>query len=723
MNKLILNVSILLIFVSCTKNKAVESNENKAVSETFFNKEIKDPYWYLEDIKDSSVINWLKEQEKKSKEIIDKIKGRQALLEQINTFEDSKPFTITKLRITDNNYYFYLKKKPTDVVAKLFYRKGFAGKEIELYNPLNFKPDTHKKYLINYIKPSWDASKIVISLTEGGKEISEMVILDVKSKKLYPEVIDHCWPSALGNVKWLPDNARFIYTYIPDLDKSSKNYILNTSSVIHRIGTDPKQFKVLFSKKNNPTINIKEEDFPEVTIANPNDSYIFSYVLGATNYFDSYYSPITNIDSRKIKWNPLFKKEDKIKTFFILKNTIVYLTSKNASNFKICKTSLKNPNFKNPITLVAEDSTAVITDLAMTNKGLFYVKTKNGVEAKLFWLHNKTNQEIKLPKPAGHINVSSKGYQYDDLWISIRGWTTKDSRYRYDYKNNRFEEENLAPVQYYPELDNVIIKEIEVPSYDGVMVPLSIIYKKGTKKNKNNRVLINAYGAYKWSNAPNLHPYLLNWVRSGGLYAVAHVRGGGEKGDAWHKAGFKTTKPNTWKDLIACTEYLIDENYTNPNKMATWGASAGGICIGRAITERPDLYAVAIIQAGLLNPLRLEFAPNGKNNSKEFGTIKDAIEFEALYEMDAYHHIKKEVKYPAIYLTAGMNDPRLTPWQPAKFAARIQNATTSKKPILFSVDFAGGHGFDVNQNKKNKNLVDIFSFALWQTGHPDFQPQ
>ena len=280
-------------------------------------------------------------------------------------------------------------------------------------------------------------------------------------------------------------------------------------------------------------------------------------------------------------------------------------------------------------------------------------------------------------------------------------------------------EQNIIPT----ELKNVSVKEIEIPSHDGTMVPLSIIQSNNIKLDGNNRVLMTGYGAYGISDNPYMDRFLLNWINTGGVYVIAHVRGGGEKGDSWHKSGFKTTKPNTWKDFIACTEYLIKKKYTSPKKLAIWSGSAGGIMIGRAITERPELYKAAIIRVGLLNTLRSEFAPNGKNNVKEFGTVNDSIEFKALYKMDAYHNIKNGVKYPALMLTAGMNDARVAAWQPAKFAARLQNATNSVNPILLSVDFEGGHGFEAEKNKRNKETANILSFALWQTGHPDYQPK
>jgi prolyl oligopeptidase len=210
-------------------------------------------------------------------------------------------------------------------------------------------------------------------------------------------------------------------------------------------------------------------------------------------------------------------------------------------------------------------------------------------------------------------------------------------------------------------------------------------------------------------------------VNKGGIFAVAHVRGGGEKGDNWYKGGFKSTKPNTWKDFIACTEYLIENKYTSPTKMVSYSGSAGGICVGRAMTERPDLYAACIVKVGEFNTLRSEFGASGKNNIKEFGTIKDSIDFRALLEMDSYYHIKKGTNYPAVYLTSGLNDTRVSTWQPAKFAARLLENTSSKKPILLSVDFESGHGFEADNDKKNEELNKIITFALWQTGHPDYQ--
>jgi prolyl oligopeptidase len=211
------------------------------------------------------------------------------------------------------------------------------------------------------------------------------------------------------------------------------------------------------------------------------------------------------------------------------------------------------------------------------------------------------------------------------------------------------------------------------------------------------------------------------WVQKGGIVVIAHVRGGGEKGEPWHEGGYKITKSNSWKDLISCAEYMIREKYTSKNKIAIWGASAGGITIGRAITERPDLFKVAIIDAGVVNATRMEFTPNGLNSAKEFGSLQNEAEFKALLEMDAYQQIRKGEKYPATLITSGINDPRVSPWMPAKFAAKLFAADKSENPLFLKIDYEGGHGSDIPVAQKYDNIADTFAFAFWQLGHPDYE--
>ncbi|HTD83526.1 MAG TPA: prolyl oligopeptidase family serine peptidase, partial [Gemmatimonadaceae bacterium] len=214
----------------------------------------------------------------------------------------------------------------------------------------------------------------------------------------------------------------------------------------------------------------------------------------------------------------------------------------------------------------------------------------------------------------------------------------------------------------------------------------------------------------------------LAWFEKGGVLAIAHVRGGGEYGQAWYEGGKGPTKHNTWRDFIAAAQYLVDHKYATPARLAGEGGSAGGITIGRAITDRPDLFAAAIDEVGVTDALRAEESPNGAPNIIEFGTTKTKEGYDALYEMSSYHHVKDATAYPAVMVVTGINDPRVAPWEPGKMAARLQAATSSGKPVLLRVDYEAGHGFGSTKTQREQLLADEWSFLLWQFGVPEFKP-
>ena len=691
----------------------------QVIKDTIFGKVVEDPYRFMENTNDIKVQKWLHTQTDKANKYLNDIKNRENILDKQKKNKSQSPQT-WYVAVTENDSYFYLKKEIGENFFKLIYRKGFKGEEELLFSPENYKKELEKNYVINYMKPSWDGSKIVIGLTKNDEEFSELVIYDMKTRKILPEVITNCWPSDLGGISWLEDNSGFYYLHIPVIDKSSKDYILNSASVLYKLGTDPRKLNVVFSAKNNPSIKIKPEDFPIVSYKIGYGKLIIGRIGGATNFQDYYYAQ-TNKNGNVSEWKPLYKIEDKVIQHGFNGEEFYFLSAKNSPNYKLCKTNINSLNFDEPEILVKEDADAIISDLAITKSGIYFVKTKNGVHAQLYQFNNGVQKEISIPKQSGYIGLRSKSINSEDFWIYIDGWVSHIEKYRFNYFSKSFIEEDIYPAPKYPELDSVVVEEVEVVSHDGENVPLSIVYKNGVKLNGQNSVILGGYGAFGFSNSPYLYDHLLHWVREGGVFAMAHVRGGGEKGAAWHKGGFKQTKPNTWKDFIACTEYLIQKKYTNPNKIAIWGMSAGGILIARAITERPDLYKAAIISSGKINMLRSEFGPNGKNTIKEYGTVTDSSEFYALVEMDACQHIKKGTKYPSVLLQAGTNDARVPVWHSAKFAAGLQAATTSENPIILSVDFGGGHGLNSTEEQRNNSTIDIISFALWQTGHPDFQ--
>jgi prolyl oligopeptidase len=262
-----------------------------------------------------------------------------------------------------------------------------------------------------------------------------------------------------------------------------------------------------------------------------------------------------------------------------------------------------------------------------------------------------------------------------------------------------------------------------VVGHDGTRIPLSILVRKDVQLDANHPTLIDSYGAYGifGTSKPYFDPLLLAWLERGGVFAVAHPRGGGEFGEDWHRGGMQQTKLNTVFDTIACAQYLVDHRYTSAGKLALQGASAGGLVVGGAIAWRPDLFAAAIDHAGMSDALRAETGLTGPVNIPEFGTTHAVEGFHALYAMSPYQHLRDGVAYPAVLLETGVNDPRVEAWQMAKMTARLQAASSSGRPVLLRVDFDTGH-FAGTTEQTEQLLADEWSFLLWQFGDPKFQP-
>ena len=692
---------------------------SQIVEETWCGQTIADPYRYMENLNDPFVRQWFKLQAEYAKSVIEKIPGRQKLIEKMQDFDNRKSSKAYNLVITDNDRYFYLKRTPADEIGKLYFRNGYKGDESLLFDPSDLSKNGQGKFVVSNISPTDDGSKIAISIAADGSEDDIVLIMNVKTGEFYSEQIDRC---RFASPSWLPDGSAFLYNRLQKSEKHAIDIQKNSKVYLHRVGTSPSTDREIFSGALNPELKIRPEDIPFVHY-DKHSNHLYAFVQNVDRRLTVYYAPVSELRAAKINWKPLLKPEDNVHDFAVTEKDLYLYTPEKAPNFKLLKTQLLEPDIRNAETVIPENRDAVLTSFNLTSKGIYYTVSKNGVEVELFRkeFDRKNSKKLKLPFTAGTLHLSTKGFRFPEAWVVISGWSSDYKRYRYDDVSNSFVYEMLSSQAEYPEYDDLVVKEVMVRSHDGVKVPLSLIYRKKMKKDGTNPVLFYGYGAYGKSLRPFFSPSFLLWTYNGGILAVTHVRGGGELGDAWHRAGMKTTKPNTWKDLISSAEYVIEKKYTSPSRIAINSASAGGILVGKAMTERPDLFAAVIPQVGAMNPLRGEETPNGPVNAPEFGTVKDSVECRALIAMDPYLSIQDGGQYPAALVTAGINDPRVIAWQPAKFAARLQAASTSGKPVLFYTDFQSGHGIGDTKTKRFETLADVLSFAFWQTEHPDFQ--
>jgi prolyl oligopeptidase len=254
------------------------------------------------------------------------------------------------------------------------------------------------------------------------------------------------------------------------------------------------------------------------------------------------------------------------------------------------------------------------------------------------------------------------------------------------------------------------------------MVPLSILFKKGIALDGTHPALLEAYGAYGYSISPFFASSFIPWLNRGGIFALAHVRGGGEKGEAWHLAGMKETKQHTIDDFVASAHYLIEKKYTSPEHLAIEGTSAGGIAVGGFLTQHSELVSAVLYRVGITDILRSEQRASGAENAFEYGSVKIEPEFRVMYAISPYAHVRDGFKYPAVMLETGANDPRVTSWMLTKMTARLQAANASTNPILLRVDFDAGHGIGSNRTQALKLAADEYTFLGWRLGMEGFTP-
>jgi prolyl oligopeptidase len=688
------------------------------VTDTYFGTTVSDPYRYMEDLSNPGVKSWLKAQNDYTHSQIGGIPGRTALLARIQELDNSATARVDSVRRLPDGRFFYLKRLPQDNTFKLYVREGLNAKETLLADPEKFAKAAGKPFGINYYEPSLDGNHVVVGLSAAGSEDAVIHVLETATGKEVDQPIDR---AQFGGVVWRPDGKSFFYNRLQKLKPGMPETERYQKSRVywHTLGANADQESAIFGFEVSPLVKMESADDSFVSVF-PNSKFALGVIEhGTRRELTLFAVPLASVGKTNAPWKKICDVEEGVTDYAVNGKEIFLLTHKNSPRFEIIKTSLAKPDLAAAATIVPAGQ-AVITGLAVAKDAL-YVQLRDGGSGRFLRVSFNGNAEpIALPYD-GSLSLTATDSRHAGTMLSLGAWTKAGQIFAYDPQTKKITNTGLQPLGPFDAPDELESVEVKARSHDGEMIPLSIIYKRGIKLDGSNPTLLAGYGAYGISREPGFNPILLTWYEKGGIYAVAHVRGGGEYGEDWYKAGYKLTKPNTWKDFIACAQYLIQNGYTSPAKLAGTGGSAGGILIGRSITERPDLFGAAIIQVGCSDMLRMETTPNGVPNIPEFGSVKTEDGFKGLYEMSAYNHVTDGVKYPAVMLTTGINDPRVEPWQSAKMTARLQAATASGKPILLRVDYEAGHGVGSTKKQGEELTVDMWSFLLWQFGLPDFQ--
>ncbi len=691
----------------------------KNVPDTYHGTVVDDPYRALENVKDPQVASWMKAHADNARRTLDSLPGYAALKARVAELDNATSAVVGSVAREAGGHLFFTRRGAADNTLKLYHR-GPDGKEKLLADPDTWQKETGKPHAINYFAPSPDSRYVAFGVSAAGSEDASIYVIETATGRRVGSPIDR---AQYPNVSWRPDSKSFFYLRQQEMKPgmpATQRY-QDGRSWLHVVGTDATKDVAVAGPGLAPAVAVRPTDFAYF-VATPGSKHAITGVFaGVQREIALYAAPLESVGKAGTPWVKVCDFDDKVTSFAVRGDDIYLLTHRASPRYSVVRTSLAAPDVRKAATVVAP-SDQVVFEIAAARDGLYFESRDGAVKRlkRLAWGATAAT-EVKMPLE-GAVSIMSASAQVDGAIVSLAAWTRAREIFAVDAAG-KVANTGLQPLGPFDAPEGYVTLEVKVKSHDGAMVPLSIIHKKGMKLDGSNPALLYGYGSYGITEEPGFIARRLAWLEKGGVFAVANVRGSGVYGQDWYKGGYKTTKPNTWKDFIACAEYLVAQKYTQPARLGILGGSAGGILVGRAMTERPDLFAAVIQAVGVMDAVRAEITANGVPNIPEFGTVKKEDEFRALLAMSSYHQVKDRTAYPAVLLIHGVNDPRVDVWHSAKFAARVLAATTSGKPVLLDLDYDAGHGIGATKAQRQRDTADMYAFLLWQTGHPDFQPK
>jgi prolyl oligopeptidase len=568
---------------------------------------------------------------------------------------------------------------------------------------------------------------VVVAVAAGGSEDTAIRLLEVGSSGTRDLGVEIDRIGFADDTAWSNDSRSFFYNRLPaqKLGEPTNRYLLS-QAYRHVVGRPAARDEILLGH-NSSGVNLADIDIPSVRLSDDGKTLVGRVEHGDAREISIYTASASQIGG-EVSWRRVIQPADQVTNFALHHHAMYLLTKKNAPRFKVVRMGLGMGTFANATAIIPQGDT-VIAQIEVAQDGLYIRELFGGVD-RLQRLNFSNSvfsggklEFVRLPFDLSIRQLITSPTRPGAL-LRLESWTEPPKYVTVEERTANIGETSLHPKSS-ADFANIVELRQSATAKDGTKIPISLIYRKSTSLNSFNPTLIRAYGAYGMVQTPTFNPSTLAWLERGGILATCHVRGGGEFGEVWHLGGKRLTKPNSWQDLIACTEYLIERGFTRRERVGIQGGSAGGITVGRAMTERPDLFAAVVPSVGVLDALRMEFTPNGPPNIPEFGSVKTQDGFQGLLAMSSVHHVKSGVKYPAVMLMHGVNDPRVEVWHSVKMAARLGAATrdlAEAKPILLRLDYDAGHGVGSTRNQRNAELADIYAFMLWQFGEAGFQP-
>jgi prolyl oligopeptidase len=709
--KLVLMGAVLLLgsMDSIASEQKPQPAPVKPVTETLWGRKVTDDYRYMETL-DPSTIAWMKAQGAYTRSVLDSIKPLAPLKTAVAKFTAS--FGLVQGYVRFGGRAFYEERAPGSDNFDLMVSDSAGIRKIVDVAALR-SANGGKPFAINYFLASPDGGKVAVGISAGGSEDAALTVFDAASGAKIAGPIDR---AQFGATSWSDDSKLLYFIRLKKLaanDSPIEKYKDATADVWN-LKSEP--VPLLGSGLGHGPA-LKPTEFPAIAISIGAPVAAALSINGVQNELAMWLAPVAQVNDPKVEWTKFITRDDEVTNADIRGSEIFLLSHKNAPTFQVLSVAAGQP-LSSATVLVPAQPDRVIEGIHAASDAL-YVLSRHGAYSQLLRIPTGTKVIEEVPLPfAGHVEEAFTDPRTPGVALMLASWVVPPTLYTYQPLNKAFTDLKVGVHGDIVSADYVV-SDLNAKAPDGSMVPLSVVQPKNAKGAQVT--IIEAYGSYGISELADFSVRRAIAMKNGITYGVCHVRGGGELGEAWRLGGKDANKHNTWDDLIACSEDLIARGVTSKTKLFIMGGSAGGITMGRSLTERPDLFAgvLDLVPAG--NTLRAEFSPNGPPNIPEFGTVSTEAGFKNLYEMDTITHVKKGVQYPPIMITTGLNDPRVSPWEPAKVAAALQASDTTK-PVLLRIDEEAGHGMGSTKTQTDSLAADVIAFVFWRAGLPEWQP-
>ncbi len=657
------------------------------VKEVVHGVEITDPYRWLEDQNSPETRSWIDAENAYTKSQLTRLPGREEIKQRLNALVKIDSMSSP---MVENGRYFFFKRHADQDQAVLYMRGGLKGKDEILIDPLTMSADHSASIFINSI--SRDGRLLSYSVRQGGQDEVTPHLFDVDARKDLPD----SFPKArYAGFIVMPDRSGVYFSKLTP--EGSRVFY-------HKVGADSAQDVEVFGKGYGP------DKIVSMDVSADGHYLSIEVAYGATgDHTEVYFQDL------KTKGPVVPVVNDLDAAFFaqIAGDRMYLRTNWKAPKWRILEVDLQHPARDRWREIVPE-SQAVLVGFAPVGGRLAVRLTENVISrVKLFDTNGKLVREI-TPPTMGTLSGLGGHWQSNEAFFAFRSFHVPTTIYRYDVATGK--QSIWSQLKVPIETDKYEVEQVWYSSKDGTKVPMFLAHAKGLKRDGSTPVLLTGYGGFNISSLPGYNSLAAAWISSGGIYAVANLRGGGEFGEEWHRAGMLGNKQNVFDDFFAAAEWLIQNNYTKASRLAIHGRSNGGLLMGAAITQRPDLFGAVVCGYPLLDMVRYQKFKVAKYWVPEYGSSDDPEQFKYIYAYSPYHHVKPGTEYPAILMVTGDSDTRVDPLHARKMTAMLQADNSSKRPVLLHYDTKAGHSGGEPASKEIEDLTDELSFLFWQLG-------